>query len=386
MLDLKYKDLYSKIIEHYKNSHINPWHEISEIELNKYVEKFLNNNKVDNEYMFFYFVQSIIKKLSGTEDAHTMYECKKILPINFRIFDDGVLINYPENIKGSTLIAINDIEIKIILEEIENIIIYGTNGKRKYEIEKMLFNEIGLFSLPSLRKYDVLDFKIKALNDEYQNIVFEKNKKYNNTFDYIKYYYGDIASYYFKNNCLIYNHSSLQNKFEEKIKETIASLEKEDLKSIDKIIIDLRGNTGGNADNNKYLINFLKNSNKKLICMTDYRIFSGGRYALIEMIRLGAVTVGGEISAPINCYGNCNWKNFDEHYFSSSTSYLNPLNNINLNSKEEFEKEKIKELLKPIIFTPDIKIEQTKEDYISNIDTVLEYALAYSKDNIKIIN
>lgn len=48
----------------------------------------------------------------------------------------------------------------------------------------------------------------------------------------------------------------------------------EDLSNIDTIIIDIRGNTGGNAALNKILIDFLKdNSDKLLICLTDYRVF-----------------------------------------------------------------------------------------------------------------
>ena len=31
------------------------------------------------------------------------------------------------------------------------------------------------------------------------------------------------------------------------------------------------------------------------------------------------------------------------------------------------------EILKPVYFKPDIEIEQTKEDYINGIDTVLSY-------------
>ena len=35
MISNKYKELYEKFIEHYKNKHVNPWHEISENNLKK---------------------------------------------------------------------------------------------------------------------------------------------------------------------------------------------------------------------------------------------------------------------------------------------------------------------------------------------------------------
>ncbi|UKI58786.1 MAG: hypothetical protein L6V81_05370 [Clostridium sp.] len=39
----------------------------------------------------------IIKRLDGVDDSHTKYRSKAyILPYNYRIFDDEVIVNYPE--------------------------------------------------------------------------------------------------------------------------------------------------------------------------------------------------------------------------------------------------------------------------------------------------
>ena len=32
MISIKYKEMYDVFINHYKNKHVNPWHEISESE------------------------------------------------------------------------------------------------------------------------------------------------------------------------------------------------------------------------------------------------------------------------------------------------------------------------------------------------------------------
>ena len=42
-----------------------------------------------------------------------------------------------------------------------------------------------------------------------------KEEKYDKTFDYDKYMYGNNAEYKMIDNCLIYNHSSVQNEFKE---------------------------------------------------------------------------------------------------------------------------------------------------------------------------
>ena len=48
-------------------------------------------------------------------------------------------------------------------------------------------------------------------------------------------------------------------------------------------------------------------------------------------------------------------------------------------NKEEYKNNINEDVLKPIIFKPDIYVKQTIEDYLNNIDTVLNYAIEYSK-------
>lgn len=385
MIDIKYKNIYDKFTCHYKNVHVNPWHEISEEQLNNLYNDLVNSMDIFDEYSFNYFINYIIKRLSGTEDAHTLYNSVSLIPMNFKIFDNEVLINYPDHLRGSKLISINGISTEVIIDELDEIITYGTKGKRKHQLERALFNEYMLLGLPSLKNVDKLIFKIEKINGEIITREFPKKKE--NTKEeisiYNKYRYGDNATYRFIDNCLVYNHSSLQMGFKEKIENVVANLRSEDLSNIDTIIIDIRGNTGGNAALNKILIDFLKdNSDKLLICLTDYRVFSGGRYALRDLINLGAVTIGEEIATPINCYGNSNWVNIDGHEFSSSEAYFHPFLGWSATSKNEFNEEVTDELLKPVIFKPDIFIEEKKEDYIKGIDTVLNYATNYSKNKL----
>ena len=369
MIKPKYQNIYNKFIEYYKNIHINPWHEVNEKQLNNIYNHLISTMNIDNEYTFKYFMDYIIKRLSGKEDAHTKFDLVSLIPMNFRIFANDILINYPDDLKNSKLISINGIKINKIINELEEVITYGTLGKRKYEIEKALFNRYVLFGLPSLRNSNELAFEIARPSGEIVIKRFLKEKEYfEEMFNYDEFRYGKNASYKFIDNCLIYNHSSVQMQFKEKIENAIANLRKEDLTNIDTIIIDIRGNTGGNAALNNILMNFLKeHSDKKLLCLTDYRVFSGGRYALRDLINLGATTIGEEISTPINCYGNSKWIEIDKYYFSISECYFHPFFDWSVYSKEQFNKEATSKLLLPYIFKPDIFVQTKKEDYLQII-------------------
>lgn len=377
MITLEYKNMYAAFINHYKEKCVNPWHEISEEELNKIYDGIVTTQNIDNDYSFNYLMHLVIKKLSGKSDAHTMYDDTDCIPMNFKIFNDEVLVNFPEHLKGSKLVAINGIDINVILKEIDNVITYGTEGKKVFETEKALFNKKLLFGLPLLRNVDILSMKFIDLEGNEFEKTFVKNEKYSSDqmWDRLKYLHGNPGTYEIKDNKLIISHTSVQNRYKEAIEGMVEELRKLDLESIDTIVVDIRGNTGGNSANSKSLMDFLKDSGKRIMCLTDYRVFSGGRYALIDLIKLGATTIGTEISTPLNCFGNSDWIEYNKHYFSSSSWYLAPNIGWSASSQEEYASEVTEEILKPAYFKPDIEIEQTKEDYINGIDTVLSYTL-----------
>lgn len=384
MISTKYQNIYEKFVESYKRIHIDPWHEIDEETLNNLHDELVSCMDITDSYNFIYFMDYIIKRLNGKSDAHTKLDMVSILPINFKIFADEVLVNYPEELKGASLKSINGISIKQIISEIDAVISYGTEGKRKFETEKALFNKCIMFGLPSLRETSKLIYEFTNLNGETVTKTFNRKKSDDDgkLFDYEKYLYGDTGSYKITNNVLIYNHCSVQSQYETKIKDAIKRLEAEDLSQISTIIIDLRGNTGGNSGLNSLLTDFLnKHMGKKLICLTDYRIFSAGRYALADLIKLGAITIGEGISTPINCFGESNWVLFDEYSFSISGCYFNPFIHYTARTKEKLLETKTSELLKPYIFEPDINVSQNKNDYINDFDTVLNYALNFCKEN-----
>lgn len=381
MIEEKYKKNYDEFIKQYKEIHICPWHNISEEELNEIYTKLINNMDVNDDSSFLYLMNYIIKRLSGTTDAHTKVKYEDYLPLIFRIVENDVLVTYPNSIKNSSLVSINNVDIKKIMSEIDDVITYGTDGKKRFETEKYLFNRGLLFGLPSLKNDSSLKFEFKDNDGNYTEKVYDKNTNLNDEehFDHAEYLFGkNNTTYRIVNDSLIYIDSSLQYIFKDKINTAIDNLRKEDLSKVNKIIIDLRGNNGGNSSLNKPLIAFLKeNKDKKIIALTDYRVFSAGRYALIDLINLGATTIGEKISTPINCFGNSHWIHIGDFTISISDSYFDPSKGIDIESKEDYIKRY--DLLPPNIFTPDIPIKLTKKDYINGIDRVLDIALSLDK-------
>ena len=71
------------------------------------------------------------------------------------------------------------------------------------------------------------------------------------------------------------------------------------------------------------------------------------------------------------------WEHLDisDWQFNISNSYLDPLNNIDIKSKEQFNKLVFPEY-KQIIFKPDIYITETLETFINDTDNVLDTAIS----------
>lgn len=379
----KYNNTFNEFITKYEEIHVNPWHSISKEEFMKKKNELLTTMDVTDVYTFTYFMKYLIKILCGTKDTHTIFDMSSNLPINFKIIENEVLINYPNDLKGYSLLSINDIDINVILNELDKVVSYGTEGKKLFELEKALFNELLLFSIPQFRKVNELSFKMKSPNNEIITRVFKKNEQYQESFNMNEYLYSNNnGTFEIVNNTLIYNHKSVQQEYESAIQESIEKLSKMDLTSINKIIIDLRGNLGGNSVLNKPLMDFLSNhKDKQLITLTDRRIFSAGRYALVDLINLGSITIGEGIGTPLNCYGNSKRFTLNKYYtFVVSEMYFDPIRKIEVATKENFKKLD-KSILEDVIFKPDYFITQTKEDFINNKDTILEFALTLEQSH-----
>lgn len=373
-----YQNTFDEFINEYERLHVNPWHNITKKEFKNICKELINKIEIDDEYKFNYFMNYNIKRLSGVDDVHTKFRMRTtILPFNYRIFNDEIVVNFPEGLRGSTLESINEVSVSKILKELDDIITYGTLERKRYELEKSLFDMSLLFSLLSLRESEELIFEFKTISGEIEKRTIDKRDAMTSDeqFDIEEYYYGDTGTYEIKDNTLIYRHCSVQNEYKSIIEESVNEIRSIDFNNISKNIIDLRGNIGGNSELNKLLIDFLsEHKDKKLVVLIDYIISSSGSLALYDLIKLGCVTVGEEIGTPFNSYGEQVWLDIGKYRFAVPTCYFIPSMNIKISDKYELSKLDSK-IFKPVIFKPDYYVESTKEDFINNYDRVLEFAL-----------
>ena len=373
-----YQNTFDEFINEYERLHVNPWHNITKKEFKNICKELINKIEIDDEYKFNYFMNYNIKRLSGVDDVHTKFRMRTtILPFNYRIFNDEIVVNFPEGLRGSTLESINEVSVSKILKELDDIITYGTLERKRYELEKSLFDMSLLFSLPSLRESEELIFEFKTISGEIEKRTIYKRDAMTSDeqFDIEEYYYGDTGTYEIKDNTLIYRHCSVQNEYKSIIEESVNEIRSIDFNNISKNIIDLRGNIGGNSELNKLLIDFLsEHKDKKLVVLIDYIISSSGSLALYDLIKLGCVTVGEEIGTPFNSYGEQVWLDIGKYRFAVPTCYFIPSMNIKISDKYELSKLDSK-IFEPVIFKPDYYVESTKEDFINNKDRVLVFAL-----------
>ncbi len=378
MIDIKYKNIYEKFLEDYERIHISPWHNISKDKLKEYYNQLTNKLKIDDDYSFTYFMNYLLKIICGQDDAHTYLHSESSYSIKYKIIENEVLIDLPKDMHGYKLLTINNINIKDVINEFEKVIIYGTPGKRKYELEKALSNRMLLFGLPVFHDNKINDLELifENNNKTIKKIMINKTINYENNIEQDKNIFGEPGNFKINDQALIIEHSSVQPKFKEKIINNYNLMKNTDISDAKKIIVDLRGNIGGDSRLNEPLIEFLKMHKKlPLYVLTDYRVFSSGRIALRDLLELNAIAIGEEISTPINSFGNNTWISIDKYEFAIATKYFNPFKHYQISSKNEYNEKMNNERLQPIVFKPDFYVTQTKEDFLSGNDNILNFAL-----------
>ena len=352
--------------------HLNFYLNHSKEELYDYINQFLTNNNVNNDYDFYYLMKCIIKYMSSFSDSHTMvYKNDNTwFPIRFKVVNNNVYIDrcFDKKMLRKIIKKINDIDINVIINEIANCTSYGTNGWLLSNIEGNLCSKNDLLSLPCMNSKDgKIVFKLE--NDE--KISFDINEKYESETIYPK---KEIEQYNVIDDLLVFKYPSCKENYKPDINKIEEIIEES---SIKKFILDLRGNSGGNSSIIEPLIKYLSNKDLELFTLVDRGLFSSGRFAAIDMKRIGSKIVGEEIGTPINCFGyvsgngitpNSNIHfNFARVYWYENNGFMK-----GIYTKEKLKKQN-KDFFEPKYLIPDIPIEINEEEYINSLEDVFFY-------------
>lgn len=349
--------------------HLNFYLNHSKEELYDYINQMLTHININNDYDFYYLMKCIIKYMSSFSDSHTMIhkDDNTRFPIRFKVVNNNVYIDrcFDKKMLRKKIKKINGININEIITEIANCTSYGTNGWLLSNIEGKLCSKNDLLSLPCMNSKDSkIVFELE--NDE--KISFDINEKYDSETIYPK---KEIEQYSVIDNMLVFKYPSCKENYKpdiNKIEEIITE------NNIEKFVLDLRDNSGGDSNVIEPLIKYLSNKNLELFTLVDRGVFSSGRFAAIDMKRIGSKIVGEEIGTPINCFGyvsgngitpNSNIHfNFARVYWYEDNGYMK-----GIYTKEELIK-KDKDFFEPKYLTIDIPIEITEEEYINTLEDV----------------
>jgi len=349
----------------------------SKEELKLFINEYLKTHKVNNDYDFYYMMSSIIKYMSGNIDAHTkvVMPNNNYYPITFRVIDNKVYIYKcnDSNFNLKELKNINGIDINIIIREIEQRTCYGTKNYFLNRLENTLNDKNILISLPSMDS----DIKYIEYGTDEGSIKYEVDGDYKKD-NYV--YKTNGKKIDIRDRTLIFRYPACRKEYIpniEKIKDII------DKQNIDSFIFDIRGNSGGDSSLIRPLINYLNNTNLKLITLVDRGVFSSGRFAIIDMQNIGSIIVGEDIGTPINCFGYVFCRNtlpntkFNFN-FSRVYWYLEDKKMKGIYTKEELlSKDKI--FFEPQYLKIDYYINLSLDDYKTDRDVMLNKCCEFLK-------
>lgn len=389
----KYKEELKKILSIIEEKHIDMYFNISKEELNSYIEELLTKYELKDKYDLYYIANVIIKKIFDRFDSHTYLiwnDADFNLPIRLKYIEDKLYIIRTDednrDLLYGQILKINNIEIEKLIEEIKNMTAYSTDGFLQIKIETILYNGVKLKSLPSIDS-DTHEFEYEVLIDN-QIIKRKLTRQDKDLLDINKmkknYSYTVIDEVIY----IVYN--SCSEDYEGQMIELVNNIKKISKETnIDNFIIDLRGNMGGNADYIQPLIEFLKG--KKIVTLTNNYIFSGGRWALIDLKNIGSKFIGTEIGTTLNCFGNVSRQTISKYILPVAYKYFY-YDEITKSIKQIKEKDKFIKFknntenyvyFEPQIFRPDYYVDNTIEDYKNGYDRQLDAALMSMKTIIK---
>ncbi len=327
------------------------------------------------------------KIVASIGDAHTSINIWDgySYPLQFWIFDGKIYIvnadTSLEDMMFSQILKIDGTDINIVIEKLTSLISHENESWVLAMLPNYLQLPVYIYGLGIIQNEkeavftvqkdgEVQDFTVSALEyGQSANFVNKKIKdaligKYDKYYDFE--YLPDHKALYFEYNVC----ADMDNqKFSDFNKEMFDFIEEND---VNRIIIDLRSNTGGNSEIlNPFTIRLRKyivaNTNIKVNILVGRNTFSSGMFAIYRVKQSApeAISVGEPTGGALDCYGEVKTMylpnsqipiGYSTKYFEFSKSFSYKNDGIGT-------------------FLPDISIQPTIEDYKNGTDVVLNYAL-----------
>lgn len=343
--------------------------------------------------------------IASIGDAHTNYNPtvskeqsmdEKSYPVKFEWFGEELRIIYAskeyQDLLGMKLIGINDIPLDDILNKISTAISFENREWLKYKASndirrESILNHLGISNkdkivynleddnklkinktIDAIKYSEIMNLKGLDLKDIYSNrkkpvkedIPINSSNAY-----WYKFIKEDKIFYIQYNACLDYGNDSSLPKFDEFSNELIENLQG-NIDNIDKVVVDVRNNTGGNSSfmtNLSLKIKDAIGTNKiSTYTIANRGTFSSGVFAIADLKKnLNATIVGSETGGNVIQYGNL--------------GYIESPNNKGVisYSMEKYDFKEYANLQGDGGVIPDIEIKESFESYKNGIDDCYEY-------------
>lgn len=340
-----------------------------------------------NRYDICYIARKLLKFALGEYDTRTIV---KLMPRNMTMpagikIQDGkpYIVDVSKDLKrflGWEITTINRVPIEELLSDIEEITAYSTPEWLQYKQETTLVSPM-LASLPhfkgglgmmryGVRKGSATDEICTSIPNDYTITGFQaghgRSKNY---------------SYRIIDDCLVIQYSMCRDKY--RMDRLIADAGRDVKKhNINKFIVDLRNNSGGNPCLTKQLLDFLGDA--EVVTLTNGRIYSCGAMACASLRSLGAYSIGTDIGMSLDGFGLSQKIAMDDVGLSVTRS----VNGYNLWDEaagkyihltdEEFRQTYNRGHLPELhFFHPDEQVDCTVEDVVEGRDPQLDAALKH---------
>jgi len=383
--------------------HTNVYHTITKEE---YEKEFSDLKKEVPELKEYEIKLKLAQIVASVGDAHTALRVNlearfkdgtNLYPFQLHWFGDDLKIiaidrNY-EKFLGNTLISVNNTPTKEVMAKINTLISHENEQWSKNLNEELIRIPEVLRFLNITKenkvqfsfsddKGNIIKLNLSPQTGKLENMVSVEDSltktvsmynndmnDYDNAFWY-KYIPDDKIMYFQYNQCIdrnIAKHYGIENyeKYPDFNKFTDELIKELNDKEIDKFIIDLRYNRGGDSGLMNGFARKLSNITKlngKIFVLIDKNTFSSGVIACVSLKKItNAIFIGEPTGGNVNCYGDIKKLILPNSKIpiSYSTEYFE--------LAPEYEEN----------FTPDIPIEQSYIDYTKGIDDVYEAAKAY---------
>jgi len=365
--------------------HKNLFSKITKEEFDSLCRNLINKvDQLDNKHL----LVDISKIIAAVGDAHTNINIWDgyLYPLQFWLFDDGVYIvnadaRY-EDMIFSKVLKIDGTDIETVKKILSETISYENESWLKVMLQNNLRMPAYLYgsgiqqnenqaTFTVEKDGEITDFTVNAIDYFSENINYAYNdsrtKFYGKYEKYYAYeYMDDYKALYFEYN-VCDNMNDLS--FKEFNKDMMNFIEKN---KPEKIIVDVRNNTGGNSEVLNPFTNALKdyikkNNNVEVYILIGRNTFSSGMFAVFRVKEAAAeaVSIGEATGGALDCYGDIKKLILPNSALpvSYSTKYF------------EFSKMFAYESDDYSTYLPDEAFNPTIEDYRNGIDSMLEYVL-----------